>query len=143
MREVRHSALVNSPPERLFTLIEDVERYPEFVPWCTDARVVSRSEGEVLASLTVRRGALRASFTTRNVLEPHRRIVMELVEGPFRELSGEWLLTPIGDAGCRVELSLQFEFANPLSAALFDPLFSATAVGLVDAFVARARKLGT
>ena len=141
MREVKHSALVTSSPGRMFALINDIESYPGFVPGCTAATVLSRSENEIVASLAVSRGALRTEFTTRNRLEPDRRIVMELVKGPFRELRGEWLLTPIGENGCRVELTLRFEFSNPLSALVFEPKFAETAAALVDAFVARARAL--
>src|SRR5580704_6824190 len=93
MREIKRSALVAQPPARLFALISDVERYPEFVPGCTRAHIESRSEHEVVATLGVRRGALRAEFTTRNELEPVRRVTMHLVSGPFRTLEGEWLLT--------------------------------------------------
>ena len=139
MREVKRLALVAQPPARLFALISDVERYPEFVPGCTHARVESRSPAEVVATIGVRRGALRAEFTTRNELEPDRRVTMNLVRGPFRVLTGEWLLTPIGPSGTRVELTMRFEFSNPVSAVIFEPLFAETVGALVDAFVARAR----
>jgi ribosome-associated toxin RatA of RatAB toxin-antitoxin module len=116
-----------------------VERYPEFVPGCTYARIESRSAHEVVATLGVRRGALRTQFTTRNELEPDRRVTMSLVRGPFRTLAGEWLLTPLAEEGCRVDLSMRFAFANPVAAVLFEPLFAQTLGALVDAFVARAR----
>jgi ribosome-associated toxin RatA of RatAB toxin-antitoxin module len=139
MREVKRSALVAQPPARMFALINDIDRYPEFVPWCTHARVESRSEREIVATIGVKRGALHTEFTTRNRLEPDTRITLELVRGPFSELHGEWRLTPIGEGGCRVELVLRFALANRLSAVVFEPLFEATAATLVDAFVARAR----
>jgi len=139
MRAVKRSALVAQPPERLFALINDIEAYPRFVPWCTSARVESRSESEIIATLGVKRGPLKTEFTTRNTLEPCKRVVMQLVRGPFRELTGEWKLTPIGAAGSRIELELRFAFANSVSALLFEPLFEQTAASLVDAFVARAR----
>ena len=141
MREVRRSALVALPPARMFALINDVESYPQFVPGCTRARVLERSGNEIVASLDVQRGPLRASFTTRNELEPDRRVRMSLVEGPFRMLEGEWVLTPIGGDGCKVELVLRFEFSNPVSAAIFEQLFEDTARSLVDAFVGRARAM--
>lgn len=142
MREIKRSALVAQPPARLFALISDVERYPEFVPGCTHARIESRSAHEVIATLGVRRGALRAEFTTRNELEPDRRVTMHLVRGPFRMLKGEWLLTPIADEGCRVDLTMRFAISNPVSAVIFEPLFAQAVGSLVDAFVARARKAG-
>ena len=139
MRELKRSALVAQPPARLFALISDVERYPQFVPGCTFARIESRSEHEVIATLGVRRGALRTEFTTRNELDPDRRVTMNLVRGPFRELQGEWLLTPVAGAGCRVDLSMRFALSNPVSALILEPLFAQTVGALVDAFVARAR----
>lgn len=138
MREVKRSALVNRPPGELFALINDIESYPQFLPWCTHARVQSRSAAEIVATIGVRQGALHGEFTTRNALEPERSIRMSLVSGPFRTLQGEWQLTPI-ESGCRVELAMRFAFKNRLTALLFEPQFATTMGSLVDAFVARAR----
>ena len=143
MREVKRSALIAESPDRMYELINDIERYPEFVPWCTAARVESRKEGEVVATLTIKRGPLRAEFTTRNLLEPGKRVLMQFVSGPFRVLEGLWTLTPLGDLGCRVELEMRFEFANRVAGTLFAPLFEDTAASLVDAFVKRARETKT
>ena len=139
MREIKRSALVGKPPGVLFALINDIESYPQFLPWCTHARVQSRTDSEIIATIGVKRGPLQGEFTTRNVLELDRRIVMHLVNGPFRMLEGEWLLTPIGVDGCRAELTMKFAFRNPLTAVLFEQKFAETASSLVDAFVARAR----
>jgi len=141
MREVKRSALVSKPPAQLFTLINDIESYPQFLPWCIHARVQSRSPQQIVATLGVRRGALHGEFTTRNTLEPDRRIAMHLVSGPFRLLQGEWRLTPIEANGCRVDLAMKFAFRNPLTAVLFERSFAATIGSLVEAFVARARQL--
>ena len=127
----------------MYALINDIDRYPEFVPWCTAARVESRKESEVVATLTIKRGPLRAEFTTRNLLEPGKRVLMQFVSGPFRVLEGLWTLTPLGDLGCRVELEMRFEFANRVAGTLFAPLFEDTAASLVDAFVKRARETKT
>ncbi len=125
----------------MFALINDIESYPAFVPGCTHARVESRSPTVIVATLGVRKGPMQAQVTTRNTLEHDRRVTMALVHGPFRELEGEWMLTPVGVDGCRVDLSMRFAFRNPMSAVVFEPLFEQTAASLVDAFVARARAL--
>jgi len=143
MREVKRMALIAESPARMFALINDIERYPEFVPWCAAARVDSRKEGEVVASLTIKRGPLRAEFTTRNLLETDKRVLMQFVSGPFRVLEGLWTLTPLGELGCRVELEMRFEFANRVAGTLFESLFEDTAAQLVDAFVKRARETKT
>jgi ribosome-associated toxin RatA of RatAB toxin-antitoxin module len=139
MREVKRSALVSQPPARVFTLINDIERYPEFLPWCTHARVLSRTPEQIVATLGVRQGALTGEFTTRNTLVPDTGIHMHLVSGPFRTLEGEWRLSPIASHGCQVEFAVKFEFRNRLSGLLFEPLFAQTIGSLVDAFVQRAR----
>jgi len=139
MREVKRSALVNRPPAELFTLINDIESYPQFLPWCTHARVLSRSAQEIVATIGVRQGALHGEFTTRNTLDPDHSIHLHLVSGPFRTLEGEWRLTPIDDQGCRVELTMRFAFKKLFAGLLFEPMFAETIGSLVDAFVARAR----
>lgn len=142
MREVKRSAWVSQPPSRMYALINDIESYPSFVPWCTQARVESRSESEIVATLGVKRGPLKAEFTTRNVLQPETSVVMHLVRGSmFKLLEGEWQLTPIAEAGSRIELTMRFAFASSLSAVIFEPLFEETSKQLVDAFVKRARSL--
>jgi ribosome-associated toxin RatA of RatAB toxin-antitoxin module len=139
MREVKRSALIAESPARMYNLINDIDQYPAFLPWCTAARVVERRAGEVVATLNIKRGPLKTEFTTLNLLEPDRRVLMQLVNGPFRVFEGVWTITPLGDLGCRVELEMRFEFANRVTGALFESLFEDTAGSLVDAFVQRAR----
>lgn len=132
--------MVARAPAELFQLVNDIDAYPSFVPGCHEAVVLSRGEAEVVARLGVHRGVLRTHFTTRNLLEPPGRVLMQLVEGPFRVLEGDWRFVPAGAGGCRVEFTLRFEFSNRLKAALFEPLFEHTVTDLVQAFVARARQ---
>ncbi len=143
MRHFTRSALVAATPEKLFALINDVERYPEFVPWCVGSTVLSRSPTEVVAALEVKRSLLRTRFTTRNTLVEPDSVTMALVDGPFRSLEGRWVITPISDAagaalGSRVTLEMRFEI-NGLAAAVMEPVFEETVASLVEAFVARAR----
>ena len=140
MRQVKRSALVSQPPAKLYALINDIESYPQFLPWCTHARVLSRSSEEIVATIGVRQGALQGEFTTRNTLTPERSIRMQLVSGPFRTFEGDWLLSPIEPHGCRVELALTFAFKSRLTGALFESLVEKTVGSLVDAFVKRARE---
>jgi ribosome-associated toxin RatA of RatAB toxin-antitoxin module len=135
------SALVARSPALVYQIVEDVERYPEFVPGCTQAKVLERGPNEIVARLAVRRGPLRTEFTTRNRLQPGRSMHMELVDGPFRVLTGNWSFTPVASNGCRIELSLRFQFSNLLKSALFEPLFEETAASLVRAFVSRAQSM--
>jgi len=140
MREVKRSAHVALPPSRLFTLINDIESYPQFLPWCSHAQVLSRTEREIVATIGVRRGPLHGEFTTRNELEPDSKVTMRLVKGPFTMLEGEWRITPAGE-GSKVELALRFQFKHTLSAMLLEHKFAETIGSLVDAFVARSRAM--
>src|ERR1700692_3714457 len=99
MQVVERSALVTYTAAQMFALVDDVARYPEFLPWCSGARVQEISETERLASVKGGRGLLRTDFTTRNTLEKDARILMQLVDGPFRALTGEWRFESIGDRG--------------------------------------------
>src|SRR5215470_19293603 len=116
MREIQRSALVARSPDRLFDLINDIERYPSFIPWCTHAQVLSRSDHEIVATIGVRRGPLHSEFTTRNELEQHHRIRMHLVAGPFKMLEGEWLLTPIAAGGASTAAAGHLSGADPAAA---------------------------
>ena len=143
MRDVHRSAIVPYPAEAMFALVADFEAYPQFLPGCTASSVLSRDPTGLLASLSLAKGPFAASFTTRNTLDPPRRMTMELVEGPFKSLHGEWLVTPLGDPsgqqGCRIELRVKFQFASAARDWLLGSAFELTCSGLVDAFVARAR----
>ena len=140
MRQVSRTALIAQPAARVYALINDIERYPEFLPWCTEARIESRLEKEIVATLGIKRGPLHTEFTTRNRLTPDSRIDMRLERGPFDSLGGYWLLTPLSERGCRVQLSLQFAFSNRVSALLLEPIFESTLESLVDAFAQQARR---
>ncbi len=122
----------------MYMLVDDIDSYAAFLPWCEHSSVLERSAGEVLAQLRIAVGGVGKSFTTRNRLTPFSGIQMTLVEGPFSALSGGWAFTPLRAEACRVELNLQFAFANPLTAAAVGPVFTRIADSLVDSFVKRA-----
>jgi len=140
MRTLMRSALIARSPAQVFALVNDIARYPDFVPGCVHAEILMHNEREVVARIKVRRGLLSTEITTRNHLQPHQQIHMELVAGPLRALDGLWTFAPVGSNGCRIELQLRFEFSNPLKAALLDGLLEGTATSMVQAFVARAQR---
>lgn len=141
MREVSRSVLIARPATTVFGLINDIERYPEFVPGCAASRVLSRGDSEIVATLSVKRGPLQMDFTTRNQLFPPNRIQLQLQDGPFAELQGAWDLTPLSEQGCRASLALRFAFANPITALVLESAFERIVSDLVDAFVLRARQM--
>lgn len=138
MPTINRSALVPYTPREMFALVDDVGAYPQFLPWCKNARVLSRDEDEVRASLDLARGGFEKSFTTCNRLQKNKMIEMRLVEGPFRHLDGFWRFDPIGGQGCKVSLDLDFEFSNKIVGMAFGPVFNQIANTLVDSFCKRA-----
>jgi ribosome-associated toxin RatA of RatAB toxin-antitoxin module len=141
MQVVERSALVTYSAAQMFALVNDVERYPEFLPWCVGAQVQDVSATERAATLRVARGVLKAQFTTRNLLTLGKRIEMQLTHGPFRDLNGEWRFDDIGEAGSKVQFRVEFEFNNRLTAAAFNAVFESLCGSIVDAFAMRARKV--
>jgi ribosome-associated toxin RatA of RatAB toxin-antitoxin module len=140
MKEVKRSALVPYAAEQMFALVEDIESYPQFLPWVNAAKLLERGPNEVVGQLEMHRAGMRELVTTRNKLTPPREITLALVSGPFRTLDGRWTFQPIGaDRGTRVELTIRFEFANPMLNLLLARSFEKSCSELVDAFVARAR----
>jgi len=141
--EIRRSALLPFPAASLFAIVNDVESYPEFLPWCSAAEVVVEGDRQLLATLLLTGRGLNESFTTRNTFIPNERIELELVSGPFADLAGAWEFTPLGDVGCRVELNLEFQFSGvrQILGGPFARVFSRSADQLVNAFSARAQTL--
>jgi ribosome-associated toxin RatA of RatAB toxin-antitoxin module len=139
MREVLKSALVPYSPAQMFALVEDMERYPHFVPWVSHARVIERGNDYVIGQLTMHRAGVNEVFTTRNALKPPHEIDMRLVKGPFKTLSGLWKFEDLAGRGCKVGLRMCFEFSNPMLSLLLSRSFEKSCGELVDAFVAQAR----
>ncbi|HEY5807269.1 MAG TPA: type II toxin-antitoxin system RatA family toxin [Povalibacter sp.] len=141
MRETTKTALVPYTVEQMFALVEDFERYPQFVPWVKATRLLERGPDEVVGQLEMNRGPLRETFTTRTAFFRPREITLALIEGPFSTFEGRWTFQPISDRGSKVGLSVRFEFANPVLDVLLSRTFENSCSELVDAFVVRARSL--
>ena len=138
MTEIRKNALVMYTPDKIYRLVNEVEHYPEFLPWCRSSQVLERDRYSQHARLEIATGPLNKSFSTRNAMEPDRQILLQLDEGPFRKLHGEWQFIPLGNKGCKIILEIEFEFAGGMMAAVLSPVFSEICSSLVDAFVKRA-----
>lgn len=141
MRKVRRSALVPYSPAQMFRLVDDVEAYPEFLPWCSDARIERRADDVMEASLELHKGALRKRFTTRNTRREAEAIDIDLVGGPFRTLDGGWRFDALGDEGCKITLELEFEFDSKMLDLMLGGFFEETCNSLVDAFTRRAAEV--
>ena len=138
MPTVLKSVLVPRPARTMFDLVDDVESYPEFLPWCSGAKVYERSDALTRARIEIDYYGLTSHFSTLNRKEAPRRMDLEWVEGPLESFTGHWTFVALGEAGCRVELSLAYAFSNPALSALLGPVFGHIMETLVDRFVARA-----
>lgn len=138
MTTISKSALVSHSPEEMFKLIDDIELYSEFLPWCAKATEISRDENNVEASVLISHSGFKKEFTTQNKNTAFSKIEMHLVNGPFKNLDGVWLFEPLGETACKVSLNLEFEFSSKLISITLGPIFSKIANSLVDAFIKRA-----
>lgn len=141
MTEVNRSVLVGFTPGQMFTLVDAVEDYPKFLPWCGGATVIHRDEGITRAALLINYHGIKHSFTTENTKSAPSQMLIRLVEGPFRRLDGSWRFTGLAGRGCKVELRLQYEFSSRVLEKLVGPVFNHIASTLVDAFARRAEQL--
>lgn len=139
MTHISRSALVRYTPRQMFDLVNDVEAYPSRFRWCSAARILEHDEETITARLDLRFAGIVQGFTTRNTLAAPERIHMRFVEGPFRTLEGVWLFQPLGDAGCKVSLALDFEFSSRLAGAALRLGFQGLADRMVDDFCRVAR----
>ncbi|WP_417223416.1 type II toxin-antitoxin system RatA family toxin [Amphritea sp.] len=138
MTQVDRSALVLHTAEQMFDLVNDVERYPEFLPWCSGSTLIESTDTTMQATLRVAKAGLKYSFTTRNEMERPNVIRIALVEGPFSSLTGEWTFKALSDEACKVSLSMQFDFSGRLANLAMSKVFNQMAVTMVEAFVSRA-----
>jgi ribosome-associated toxin RatA of RatAB toxin-antitoxin module len=141
MKQIARSAIVEHSAAEMYALVEDIEAYPRFLPWCVAATVHERQASATKATLTVGVGGLRHSFTTLNENRPGEAIAMRLVEGPFRRFAAQWRFAPLSPRACRIEFSLQYEFSSRALGRLLSPLFDGMADSMVDAFVRRATEI--
>ncbi len=155
MKSIEKSVLIWFSAREMFDLVADVPRYPEFLPWCEVAATLATHDDGITARIGLNLKGVRQSFTTRNThslpsddldrdtgaAQPPLGLALDLVDGPFSMLSGQWIFQPVGEPSmraCRVNLSLKYAFSNAALATLIGPVFDRIASSLVDAFVSRA-----
>jgi ribosome-associated toxin RatA of RatAB toxin-antitoxin module len=138
---VEKSALLPYSAAAMYRLVSDMERYPEFLPWCSGARLISHTGDELCGEIEVSRLGITQRFSTCNRLWENERMELRLREGPFRRLEGAWDFKPLREDACKVSLRLEFEFSGRLIDKAFGAVFSQIANNLVDAFSQRAREV--
>lgn len=141
MHTLNKQASVPYTTHQMFELVNSIEDYPRFLPWCHQAQILNKTEQEITASLDIAWKGIHKSFTTHNKLYPDQRIEIFLINGPLQHLEGIWTFQDTPGGGCLVTLALEFEFTKNFIGILFQPIFQYIANTLVDAFCKRATEL--
>ena len=138
MELIDRSALVPYTADEMYALVSDILTYPQFLPWCSGTQILSQEGQELSARIDFSVSSVSQSFTTSNQLKPGEEIAMQLVDGPFSQLEGRWRFEPLGDAGCKISLLLEYDFSSKMVSLVVGPVFNKIANTLVDAFQRRA-----
>jgi ribosome-associated toxin RatA of RatAB toxin-antitoxin module len=141
MRKVKQTLVVPYSAQQMYTLVNDIQAYPQFLPMCNNSSFIKQSETEIIATVQLAKGLLSYSFTTKNTLKPYESIKMQLVAGPFSHLDGAWHFTALSENSCQIDFTLEFVVANTFIARALDPMFHAMLNKLVAAFITRAATL--
>ncbi|WP_448550383.1 type II toxin-antitoxin system RatA family toxin [Thalassotalea fusca] len=141
MPTINRSALVMHSVEQMYELINDVLSYPKFLPDCSDSKIVEQDKDHMTASLLVNKGGMKKWFTTKNVLTENKSVKLQLVDGPFKQLTGNWVLTELSEEACKISLELEYEFSSKVFDLAFGRVFNGIANNMVQAFTQRAKEV--
>lgn len=141
MAKVEKSVLAGYSASQMFELVDSVERYPEFLPWCGGTELMQRDENLTVATIRIDYMQVKQSFTTENAKQAPHAMTLSLKEGPFRSLEGSWRFIELNQKACKIEFHLSYEFSSKLLESVVGPVFSKIADNFVDAFIRRAEKI--
>ena len=141
MNKVEKTVLVMHSAEQMYALVDAVEDYPKFLPWCGGVDLIKRTETNTSATLHINYHGLKQKFTTQNIKNFPHSMQIELKDGPFKHLDGSWHFIKLRENACKIEFRLNYQFANIFLEKLIAPVFNYIATTFVDGFVARADKI--
>lgn len=141
MTLVQKSALVKYSAQQMFDLVNDIESYPQFLPWCSGSRIIKREDDIVEAELMISKGGFKKSFSTRNSINKDERITVSLLDGPFSYLEGVWNFMPLREDASKISLDLEFEMSSKLASLAFGTVFHQICNTMVGAFTNRAKQV--
>lgn len=141
MPVIERQAIVRYSTQQMFDLVNNIQDYPNFLPWCSNSKILEETESAKIAELEIHFSGLTKKFTTQNTLTPFSRIDLNLISGPFESLVGQWNFIELAPSACKVTLYLEFEFTKTLMDKLFQPIFNRIANSLVEAFCNRAQEI--
>ena len=140
MVTIKKHALVFHSRKKMFNLVDQVEDYPNFLPWCGKTEIIERTKKITKATILINYHNVKQSFTTQNVKIFPTKMDINLIDGPFKTLKGEWNFIEIEKDTCKIEFELQYEFSNYILEKLISPVFNMIANTFIDNFVAKANK---
>lgn len=141
MHKIERSALVRHSATEMFHLVNDVASYPDFLKWCKSSKVISESTDEMTAELEVAWKVLHKVFSTKNQLKTGESIKLELLDGPFEFMQGEWRFKHLRDNACKITMEIDFEFKSSVSNYVFSAIFSQICGSLIESFIKRADEI--
>jgi len=140
MHRVRKNAIVFHSKNKMFRLVDLIENYPKFLPWCGSTKIIERNNNKTIASIEINYRGIKQTFTTENTKKINDKMIIKLINGPFKSLSGEWLFKELEKDSCQVELKLEYEFSNIILEKLISPVFNIIANTFIDEFIKEANK---
>lgn len=140
MHNIHKSAIVLHPAQKMFQLVDSVENYPQFLPWCGSTQIIERDNEKTIASIEINYKGIRQTFTTENTKKQNQEMIIKLIDGPFKSLSGEWMFKNLDKDSCQIELKLEYEFSNVILEKLISPVFNMIANTFIDEFIKEANR---
>ena len=140
MHNIHKSAIVLHPAQKMFQLVDSVENYPQFLPWCGSTQIIERDNDKTIASIEINYKGIRQTFTTENTKKQNQEMIIKLIDGPFKSLSGEWMFKNLDKDSCQIELKLEYEFSNIILEKLISPVFNMIANTFIDEFIKEANR---
>ena len=140
MQNIHKSAIVLHPVKKMFQLVDTVENYPQFLPWCGSTQIIERDNNKTIASIEINFKGIRQTFTTENTKKHNQEMIIKLVDGPFKLLSGQWMFKNLDKDSCQIELKLEYEFSNVILEKLISPVFNMIANTFIDEFIKEANR---
>ena len=141
MTVIQKSALVKYSAQQMFDLVNDIESYPQFLPWCSASRIIKRDGDVVEAELSISKGGFKKAFSTRNQIDQGGTITVSLLDGPFSYLEGVWNFMPLREDASKISLDLEFEMSGKLASLAFGAVFNQICNTMVSSFTTRAKQI--
>ena len=141
MLNISKSVITPFTPAQMYALVSDIENYKNYLPWCPSSQVLKRDGNKITGRVDISYLKVKAHFTTENINCENQRIDLSLVDGPFKQLKGHWLFTPLGTTGCKIEFKLDYAFSNFIIQKVIGTVFEMVIKNIVDSFVKKAHEI--